>query len=365
MQRAALEHQNALVSDTTGIVLQSLAEGVAKGVQDEQARVQKQRDEERQSKQAVENFRKFSSADSGTLIPKLTLKDNKFEFSASTPTSAESKSQYELSIEQGFVKDIQSGLDADLLRVKYPSKVDDIDKLQIAGTVKSRTSTAPSSSVEQIVQPSSGTVIPSEQSGFVSKGTDALGRSLGMVPISASDKKAAQEMKDNAEKNRLEGEVLVSGARDTLKTIKRVKERIGEFGLTGNIPKIWGTTAYDWQSNVDQLLSKKIVDLMAEMKRVSKTGATGFGQLNEKELAVLQNASTALKKGTSPERAAVYLKDMEDALNKIISGADNSQNVPYSGKTDFQNFDKMPMPEYDRATSRRNLESKYDFLRSK
>ena len=53
MQRAALEHQNMLNSDTTGLVLQSLADGVAKGIEAQRAEVQKQRDEERDYQRSV------------------------------------------------------------------------------------------------------------------------------------------------------------------------------------------------------------------------------------------------------------------------------------------------------------------------
>jgi hypothetical protein len=65
VQRAALEHQNALVSDNTGMVLQSLAEGVAKGISEEQARVQKQRDAEREAKTAMEQFKAVGGDSSG------------------------------------------------------------------------------------------------------------------------------------------------------------------------------------------------------------------------------------------------------------------------------------------------------------
>jgi len=63
MQRAALEHQNELVSDNTGIILQSLAQGVAKGIEDEQVRVQQRRDEDRKFKQAVDLVNIKSRAD--------------------------------------------------------------------------------------------------------------------------------------------------------------------------------------------------------------------------------------------------------------------------------------------------------------
>jgi hypothetical protein len=58
---------------------------------------------------------------------------------------------------------------------------------------------------------------------------------------------------------------------------------------------------------------------MASMKNASKTGATGFGQLNQGELKVLQDGATALKKTMSWDDAKLILDDMKVKLNKIIS----------------------------------------------
>ena len=70
---------------------------------------------------------------------------------------------------------------------------------------------------------------------------------------------------------------------------------------------------------------------MSEMKRVSKTGATGFGQLSEKELAVLQNASTALSSDLSPEDALELLDEMERIQKKFLSGSPAGRSQAPSG----------------------------------
>lgn len=346
MQRAALEHQNALASDNTGIILQSLAEGVNKGIQDEQARIQKQRDAERESKNAIENFNKFSGGTgvSGKLIPKLSIKDGKYEFSASTPSPSESKSQFELQNQQNFIADVQSGVDAGTLRIKYPNMSDDIDKLEVAGTVKSN------------IIPKGTPIVPE---GMVSKGTDALGRPLGYAPKGASDIKAEADIKASEAQKQLEGEKIIESAKDTLATIQKIKSNIGEFGIRGVLPDMPGTKAFDWTANVNKLKSQKIIDLMADMKRVSKTGATGFGQLSEKELKILQDASTALSLGSPKADAKVYLDNMEAAVRKIISGGQKVSTPQSLQTTDFQNFDKVPMPEFDAAQRAKNLKLKY------
>ena len=107
MERAALEHQNMLNSDTTGLVLQSLADVVAKGIEAQRAEVQKQRDEERKMKQSIELINSFSGVDSnglssGKLIPSIKIEDGEVGVSAHSPTIAEIKAMMEMQESQGL-----------------------------------------------------------------------------------------------------------------------------------------------------------------------------------------------------------------------------------------------------------------------
>jgi hypothetical protein len=125
------------------------------------------------------------------------------------------------------------------------------------------------------------------------------------------------EKSDKAQQTQAKSQFVKESAYDTLKTIEEVEKGIGNFGLTGGLPSIPGTDRMNWEVNVNKLLSGKVINLMTTMKEASKTGATGFGQLSEKELAVLKEASTALKRGLSPKDAQRYLNDMKKTLNKI------------------------------------------------
>ncbi len=125
--------------------------------------------------------------------------------------------------------------------------------------------------------------------------------------------------------NEKQGELIRGTAQDTLATISKIKEQINQFGFTGPIPKIPGTKEYIWQANVNKLLSGKIVELITEMKLASKTGATGFGQLSDREGQILREASTALKKGLPPEEALSLLNTMEERLRKVVEGGSNGQ----------------------------------------
>jgi hypothetical protein len=178
--------------------------------------------------------------------------------------------------------------------------------------------------MEKAAQQQAGTPMPVPE-GYRMAGyePDKFGnmRPKGIEPIPATDIKAQKEMQaaDVAEKK--QEEYIQSGAQDMLNTIAEVKKGINNFGAAGGLPSwAWDYDRKSWESNVDKLLSKRVIDLMTEMKQASKTGATGMGALSEKELAVLQNASTALKRSIGPEQAEKILNDMEQALNKVLTG---------------------------------------------
>ncbi len=122
-------------------------------------------------------------------------------------------------------------------------------------------------------------------------------------------------------------EYIRSTAQDTLETIGDIEKGIGNFGLTGKIPSIPGTDRYVWQSNINKLLSGKMIDLMTKMKEASKTGATGFGQLSEKEGQILRDASTALNRGMPSTEAQKILNKMKIPLQKILSKQENSSQI--------------------------------------
>ena len=155
-----------------------------------------------------------------------------------------------------------------------------------------------------------------------------------MSPLeSAKLEKIQLEKQADEERQRLAEDNLRESTQGMLNTVGEVKKGKEFFGPLGNLPTIAAPSSLvgkygerkNWEVNVEKLLSQKIVDLMAEMKNVSKTGATGFGQLNEKELMVLQNASTALKRDLNPADAERYLNDIERLYQKVLNNRAGSQ----------------------------------------
>lgn len=155
------------------------------------------------------------------------------------------------------------------------------------------------------------------------------------IPLSpdTADKKFAIEQEEKIKQQEERSKFVKDSTIDTLKTIQEVEKGIKNFGVFGSIPSIPGTERKNWEVNVNKLLSGKIIDLMTTMKEASKTGATGFGQLSEKELKVLQEASTALKRGLAPKDAQKYLNDMKLKLQKIIGEGQTQGN-----DTEYQKY---------------------------
>lgn len=101
----------------------------------------------------------------------------------------------------------------------------------------------------------------------------------------------------------------------------------------GNI--IPASKGYAGSASIKRLKSLLIVDLIAEMKAQSRTGATGFGQLNMKELGVLESAATKLDPALDEATFNAELSRIREKLKKILQPSDgfNPVTAPTSKPT--------------------------------
>jgi hypothetical protein len=79
-----------------------------------------------------------------------------------------------------------------------------------------------------------------------------------------------------------------------------------------------GTSAYDAQASIDRLKARMVTDLLAELKSQSRTGATGFGQVSEKELKILEDSAAKLNPGQSERVFTAELRRIRAQLTKWL-----------------------------------------------
>lgn len=91
------------------------------------------------------------------------------------------------------------------------------------------------------------------------------------------------------------------------------------FGLVGALPNVPGGAAASAQTRLEQLKASLAIGKIQEMKAQSRTGATGFGQLSEKELAVLENAAGRLQRAQSFAEAKTALAEIKGRMRVVIA----------------------------------------------
>ena len=107
-------------------------------------------------------------------------------------------------------------------------------------------------------------------------------------------------------------------AEEMLSTIEKVKSMSKYFGWSSLKPGFPESEKRVFDKYFNNLKSKLVLNLMTTLKQASKTGSTGFGQLSEKELKILQDASTALDAGMPLSEATKILDDLSASATRLL-----------------------------------------------
>lgn len=102
------------------------------------------------------------------------------------------------------------------------------------------------------------------------------------------------------------------------KTGELTEEAARAVGLSavGNI--LPTSKGYAGNIKIGRLKNEQILDLIGEMKAQSKTGATGFGAMNLKELGVLEKAASMLDTGLDEPTFKAELKRIKQKLQQVL-----------------------------------------------
>jgi hypothetical protein len=139
-----------------------------------------------------------------------------------------------------------------------------------------------------------------------SPGGAAGGGKAGVITTPLAEEKAAQA--EEARRGRLSS--LESGSAQlqvTLDTIKQTKDLVGNktTGFGSYLSGIPTTQAMTLADNTEQIKASVALTKLMEMKKESKTGASGLGALNIKELETIQSILGKLN-----PKSANYAKDL-------------------------------------------------------
>ncbi len=107
----------------------------------------------------------------------------------------------------------------------------------------------------------------------------------------------------------------------------------GLYGMgTGRLARFYpGSATATAKADLDQLIGTQILNLIGEMKKQSRSGATGFGALNARELDVLEQSATILKGEISEPRALQELKKLYEKFSLIMQPGANEKTTPAGG----------------------------------
>lgn len=157
----------------------------------------------------------------------------------------------------------------------------------------------------------------------------------GMTAAQSAKQEAADTAQKEAASNILdsavEGKTLVSN----------IEKQVGynTVGIGSALSWVPMTEAKKFSADLATLKSQLTLAAMNAAKSQSKTGATGFGALNSKELKVLQDNIAALDTGLSPEdfkaklgEVTTYFNKLEQKATKTLQLKGTSPSAPDTGE---------------------------------
>jgi hypothetical protein len=319
--------------------MQALALHSAKLAQAQIAEEQKANKEQEAIKQRNKEFLSMKSENTNSrklngMVEKTTYNTStgKLESTWSTPSQSELKSEFELQREKAKASTLDGFVNGNVSEIDLITNMSKLgvsdDELQVAVQAKKRIRDI--SSAERFTEsaPASeagGKSLSREQvpEGYYPPEytTDKFGNRVAgdLKPISISDRAKLKDMEDAEKANKIKSDMVRQSAKDTIGTINEIRKGIDNFGVFGDVPSLPGTDRYNWESNFKRLIDMRVVALITEMKSASKTGATGFGPLSEKEGQRLENAQSALKRGLKKEDALRYLNEIEELSRKVLN----------------------------------------------
>jgi len=162
----------------------------------------------------------------------------------------------------------------------------------------------------------------------ITKYTSTAATALGDAGLSYSDLATFKQTAGLTPEQKAQAENVKMKTEIALENINKIfnKELWRGAGRTGMIFGKWSLTTADLQAALDNITSNIALDEMKALKEASKTGSTGFGAMNEKELTLLTSSKGTIIVDMSEEA----LKENLESIKKILLKANQISNDPTS-----------------------------------
>jgi|DEB0MinimDraft_10_1074344.scaffolds.fasta_scaffold00050_4 hypothetical protein len=160
-------------------------------------------------------------------------------------------------------------------------------------------------------------------------------KELIKAEIEAPEKQRELEEEQKLEKKKavnafMSAQEVISGIDNLLKEdpktgSKRFEVAVGPIeGRTSGmaLPTKKGEKSFQINKEIATLLAKKALNTITEMKNASRTGATGFGAMNEKELGLIQDDIASLDTRLSDKAFEASLNRIKQRMQKVMSQID-------------------------------------------
>jgi hypothetical protein len=156
-----------------------------------------------------------------------------------------------------------------------------------------------------------------------------------MAPATALEgltPKDIQKREATYPKATLANQEIQTSTKDLITKLEKLKSHPGLSGITGLVfgrtPNVTGD-ARDAQTLYDNIMSKGQIGVMMALKNASATGATGFGQLSEKEGEVLRKSQAAVDKNQNTADFQAGIDSWIADLKKAKSNAADAYDLTY------------------------------------
>jgi len=108
----------------------------------------------------------------------------------------------------------------------------------------------------------------------------------------------------------------------TLKLIEKADalSRDGAGGAFDKFTTFTGGATDVLQDTIEAIQANTAIDKMAELKSLSPTGSTGFGNQSDKEGALMRDYRGKLKVGANEKQTRAVLGDMRTHIQKQLDG---------------------------------------------